>query len=103
MDRLTDREELEREILAAFPNEAFDGTVTDCGCEECASMSQELRYKRWGDVPRAFLDFTCSPTLLTAAAFRAFLPAYMFRAIDDLAGDSNVLEFTVYSLFSSHV
>ena len=49
-------------------------------------------------MPRAFLDFTCSPTLLTAAAFQAFLPAYILRAIDDGAGDSNVLEFTVYSM-----
>lgn len=98
MDRHTEREELERQIRDAFPDEAFCEPVTNCKCEECSSMSKELRYKKWGDVPPAFLDFTCSPTLLTAAAFQAFLPAYMLRAINDFAGDSNVLEFTVYSL-----
>jgi hypothetical protein len=49
-------------------------------------------------LPFAFLDYTCSPVLLTPEAFQAFLPAYLFRALDDLSKYRTVLEFTVYSL-----
>ncbi len=59
---------------------------------------EELRHKRWDEIPTAFLDFTCNPTLLTPEAFGAFLAAYLLRALDDLGRHSVVVEFTVYSL-----
>jgi hypothetical protein len=94
----TQKEEVLNEIRAAFPAKPFFGTVTSCDCEECDAISEGLRHRSWDEVPGAFLDLTCSPVLLTPAAFQAFLPAYMLRGLDDLAGESNVLEFTVYCL-----
>ena len=66
--------------------------------EECTGIREELRHKRWDEVPVTSLDLTYSPTLLTPEAFNAFLPAYLLRALDDLSRHSVVVEFTVYSL-----
>jgi len=85
--------------MTAFPAQPFTGRVTDCNCEECSSISESLRNKSWNEVPDAFVDFTCSPMLLTPAALQAFVPAYMLRSLDLLVeADSVVVEFTVYSL-----
>jgi hypothetical protein len=91
-------DELRGQIRDAFPAETFGGAITECDCEECLDIRAGLRNKRWDEIPAAFLDFTCSPTLLEAEAYRAFLPAYMLRALDNLSEDSVVTEFTVYSL-----
>lgn len=93
-----DEQALRRQISAAFPALPFRGRVTDCTCEECGSLSENLRDKSWTEVPDDFVDLTCSPILLTASAFHAFLPAYMLRSLDSLAEEQNVVEFTVYSL-----
>lgn len=90
--------ELREQISLAFPAVAFHGKVTNCGCEECSEISTALRSKRWDEIPASFVDETCSPRLLTSEAFAAFVPAYLLRVLDDLSGDSIVLEFTVYSL-----
>lgn len=74
------------------------GRFTSCDCEECTHIREELRHKRWDEISAAFLDFTCSPALLTPEAFNAFLPAYLLRALDDLDQHCVVVEFTVYSL-----
>lgn len=91
-------ERLREQILAAFPAMQFVAPVTDCSCEECTEIIRNLQDKSWDQGEPAFIDFTCCPVLLTPEAFRAFLPAYLLRALDDLAGKTNVLEFTVYSL-----
>jgi hypothetical protein len=61
-------------------------------------IGDALQRRSWNEIPPEFIDLTCSPTLLEAEAFKSFLPAYLMRALDDLAGDNVVLEFTVYSL-----
>jgi hypothetical protein len=91
-------EQLRRQIREAFPPVKFHGSVTTCDCEECLDLRKALAGQRWDEVPTAFLDFTCSPVLLDAEAFQAFLPAYMLRGLDDLNDQRVVLEFTVYSL-----
>jgi hypothetical protein len=91
-------QELRDQIREAFPAAPFYGPITPCDCEECLDIREGLRHKQWDQVSAAFLDFTCSPTLLTPEAFHAFLPAYLLRALDDLSGRTVVLEFTVYSL-----
>lgn len=102
-------QELRDQIRLAFPATQFDGPITPCECAECTDLRKELRHKRWDEISAAFLDFTCSPTLLTPEAFQAFLPAYLHRALDHLSGDSPddlgfdsvVVEFTVYCLCPS--
>jgi hypothetical protein len=95
---LSELQELREQIRSAFPASPFSGTITSCSCDECAYLRNELSPKRWDEVPTDFLDFTCSPNLLGPDAKRAFVPAYMLRALDDLSGDRTVMEFTVYSL-----
>jgi hypothetical protein len=98
--RMLDQElsALREQIRSAFPPAPFYGPVTDCNCAECADIATELQRQRWDDVPAKFIDFTCSPVLLGPAAFQAFLPAYLLRALDDLSQHSVVVEFTVYCL-----
>src|SRR6266436_3269447 len=91
-------QELREQIRLAFPATLFYGPITSCDCEECKDIQQELRHKRWDEIPAEFLDLTCSPMLLTPEAFNAFLPAYILRALDDLSRHAVVVEFTVYSL-----
>jgi hypothetical protein len=90
--------DLRNQIREAFPATQFYGPITSCKCDECMSIREGLQRKQWDQVPTAFLDSTCSPTLLTPEAFQAFLPAYLLRSLDDLSLHSVVLEFTVYSL-----
>lgn len=91
-------QQLRDQIREAFPATEFCGPITTCDCQECTDIREELRHKRWDEISTAFLDFTCSPMLLTPEAFNAFLPAYLLRALDDLGRYSAVVEFTVYSL-----
>lgn len=91
-------EQLREQIREAFPPAKFHGSVTTCDCDECLDLRKALTGQRWDEVPTAFLDFTCSPTLLDAEAFQTFLPAYMLRGLDDLNDERVVLEFTVYAL-----
>ena len=81
----------------AFPATEFNGLITSCDCEECTDIRRELRHRRWDEISTAFLDLTCGPTLLTPEAFKAFLPAYPLRALDDLTPGRVFLEFTVYN------
>jgi hypothetical protein len=95
-------QELRDQIREAFPAARFYGPITPCDCEECTDIREGLRHKRWDEIPTAFLDSTCSPTLLTPEAFTAFIPAYLLRALDNyLDRYSVIVEFTVYSLCSN--
>jgi hypothetical protein len=91
-------EQLGDQIRAAFPPARFYGSITSCNCDECTDIRDQVRDKRWDEIPTAFLDLTCGPTLLTPEALHAFLPAYLLRALDGLSQRTVVLEFTVYSL-----
>ncbi len=96
--RVEELEGIRDQIRTAFPSTPYYGPITACVCDECKEIREALWHKRWDEVPTAFIDLTCSPTLLTPEAFRAFVAAYMIRGLDDLIGDRVVLEFTVYSL-----
>lgn len=89
---------LRDQIRLAFPVAPFDGPITVCDCEECMEISNALRGKCWDEVSAEFLHLSCSPVLLTAEAFCAFLPAYLLRALEDIERRTVVLEFTVCSL-----
>jgi hypothetical protein len=89
---------LRDQIRTAFPATKYYGSITTCDCDECKEIREDLRDKRWDEVPNTFIDFNSSPVSLTPEAFQAFLPAYMLRGLDDLIGERMVLEFTVYSL-----
>jgi hypothetical protein len=69
----------------------FHGQITACDCEECTEIREALQGKRWDEIPAAFVDLTCSPALLTTEAGGAFLPAYLFRGLDDLERRTVVL------------
>lgn len=90
--------QLRTQIQQAFPPFPFGGLVAACTCNECAEICEHLQHRSWTEVPAAFLDWTCGPALFTPEALHSFIPAYMLRALDDLNGNSAVLEFTVYSL-----
>jgi hypothetical protein len=94
---------LRDQIRQAFPATPFDGPITICDCDECTDFRKEFRHKRWDEISNAFLDFTCSPVLLTPEAFTAFLPAYMLRALDDLSPQAVVAELTIYSLCPNYL
>jgi hypothetical protein len=90
-------QQLRDQIRQAFPATPFDGDITRDN-EECRWFQEELHHKRWDEISTAFLDATGDPVLLTPAAFVAFLPAYLFRALDNLSPHSQVAELTVYTL-----
>ena len=94
--------ELRDQIRSAFPAAAYYGQITVCDCGECTYIREGLRQKRWDEISAKFVDFTCSPVLLTEEAFCAFLPAYLLRALDDLTSSAIVLELTVYSVCLSN-
>ena len=91
-------QQVRNQIREAFAATPFEGPITSCDCEECTDIREHLRHKRWDEISTAFLDSTCSPVLLTPEAFKAFLPAYLLRSLDDLSLHRVVVEFTVYSL-----
>jgi hypothetical protein len=71
---MNDPEELDRirkKIRAAFPSTQYYGPITACDCDECKGIREQLSHKRWDEISMAFLDLTCSPTLLTPEAFQA--------------------------------
>src|SRR5579884_520209 len=94
-------EQLKTQIRLAFVPREYFGPITACSCEECTAIREKLRHQCWDHIPAEFIDFTGSPTLLEPAAFAAFVPAYMVRALDS-GQASVVLEFTVYSLCPSY-
>jgi hypothetical protein len=95
---VVDPEHLRDAIRSAFPPSPFYGRVTDCECEECSGIARTLAGKSWDEVPAEFIDSTCSPVLLTPAAFQAFVAAWLVRSLDFPDRRSAVVEFTVYSL-----
>ena len=89
---------LQEQIRTTFPPGRFVDPVPDCSFDECTDIRQALQFTSWDQVDPAFIDINCEPVFLTPEAFRAFLPAYLLRALDDVTGKTTVLEFTVYSV-----
>src|SRR5262245_11520895 len=91
-------DELVQAIQAAFPPGVPLAPVDTIAhaCEECQEVACTFAGHSWPDVSAEAIDghFDSLP-LLSPAAFREFLPAYMIRG---LRQNEDVLEFTTYSL-----
>jgi hypothetical protein len=86
-------------LISAFPPQPFYGPVARCECDECNALRRELPGKRWDQVTAEFIDFNSgSLPLLDPDALVAFLPAWLFRAMETLPDKSVLAEFTLYFL-----
>ncbi len=89
-------------LLLAFPPEPFGGPISiHDECSEGIALRRELPGKRWTEIPTAFLDYnSLSLPLLEPGALVAFLPAWLFRAVETLGDEEESLvpEFTLYFL-----
>lgn len=87
------------QIAEAFPPVLPRQPVTLCDCDECRDVQANLGNLRWNEVlPPALDKHFGSLPLLTDDAFQALLPAYLFRALDDLSEKNKILEWTLYTL-----
>jgi len=77
--------------------------ITGCDCEECLEIRANLGHLRWNDVLAPAVDkcFGALP-LLTDEAFHALLPAFLFRALQDVSRENKYLEWTLYSLCGAY-
>jgi hypothetical protein len=92
-------------IRAAFPpgDPLASDAVVPHSCEHCDEVAAALAGHAWPDLPAGAIDARHDAlALLTPAAFRELLPAYMIRGLmrgpEEPTGVNDVLEFTVYSL-----
>jgi hypothetical protein len=82
-------EELRRQaaaaIEAAFPvvPVVAASEVENDHCPECSATAAKLAGNPWPQLTKAHLAHDTSPHLLTAAAFRYYLPAMMLRSLED--------------------
>ena len=74
-------------ITAAFPVDPIPTAeeVQNDHCPECAELAARFSGKRWNEIARSDLEGNPSPSLLTATAFRYYLPAMMLHAIKNAA------------------
>lgn len=91
------------QIKTAFPDAIFSGSITAVDGSQQEELDEELTLytnlsgKRWSDIPHSFIEnYPDGIVLLTAAAFAAFLPAWLTCAI----AREKVREMTAY-MFSS--
>ncbi len=71
-------------IEAAFPVAPLPTAeqVLNDHCPECRELAARLSVRPWTELTVADLSGNPSPSLLTAAAFRYYLPAMMLRSIE---------------------
>ena len=91
-------DELKAQIRVAFPASPYYGPITECTCDECTDIKEGLRYKRWDELPARFIEWTFNTSLISAEAFREFIPAYLLYALDDLDRKTPVLDYIIYDL-----
>src|SRR5437763_17150054 len=87
------------QIMAAFPPTLPAQPVTNCDCDECQDSRANLGHLQWVDVlsPAIEKSFGALP-LLTDDAFQSLLPAFLFRALEDISPENKFLEWTLYAL-----
>jgi len=91
------------QITEAFPPALPAQPVTTCDCDECRDVRANLGHLRWNEVmPPAIDKHFGSLPLLTGDAFRALLPAYLFRALGDFSKENKFLEWTLYALCGAY-
>jgi hypothetical protein len=94
-----DLEKFRAQLISAFPPQPFYGQIAACECGECNALRQELRGKRWDQIPSEFVDFNSgSLPLLEPDALVAFLAAWLLRSMEKLDAKSVLAEFTQYFL-----
>src|SRR5580692_10235429 len=94
-----DLEKFRAQLIAAFPPQPFHGPIAACECDECSALREELRGKRWDQIPAEFVDFNSgSLSLLEPDALVAFLPAWLWRSMETLGQKTVLAEFTLYFL-----
>jgi hypothetical protein len=78
------REVARRAIEGAFPVEPLPAPeqVGSDHCPECRELAARFSVRPWPELGEAELKGNPSPSLLTAAAFRYYLPAMMLRSIE---------------------
>jgi hypothetical protein len=97
---------VKEQIANAFLPVPFEGPVTSVDGEpfsdeidDALSLYEQLRGRDWTSVEPSFVDFQyCGLPLLTDAAFVAFIPAWLARALDFPGADNIVREFVLYCL-----
>ena len=98
-----------RPAIAELITCAFDGvervglTMHEADVQDFGGDWAEARRKdtdtRWQEVSDAAIEF-CQTALgiVDTAGFRYYLPAYMIWTLNNFTSDSNVVDFTIYSL-----
>ena len=78
------REAAQRAIEGAFPIEPLPDPdqVSNDHCPECRGVAERFSVRPWPELRRADLMGNPSPSLLTSAAFRYYLPAMMLRSME---------------------
>ena len=77
------------QIASVFPPILPSQPITTCDCEECLDVRGNLGHLPWKDIlPPAVEKHFGSLPLLTDDAFQALLPAFLFRALDDISPEN---------------
>lgn len=89
------QKELIAHLLDAFPPRPFDGVVVTHDCAACPQISAALSGATWWSLPGHIIrQHAAHLPLLTQAAYKAFLPAWMCEAVSDPAGPTAALVMT---------
>jgi hypothetical protein len=91
------------QVATAFPPTLPAQPITTCDCDECQDVRANLGHLRWVDVLPSAVEKTFGALpLLTDDAFQSLLPAFLFRALEDIGPENNFLEWTLYELCSAY-
>ncbi len=81
---MTDRSSIQERIASTFTKVVFAGVAAPHGCAECDRISTYLNGKTWGEVTGEFVDeYGGSLPLLTLESFSTFLPAFLWRCLEN--------------------
>ena len=76
-----------KDLARAFPAERFRGLVAAHDCKECDEIRAKFSNRAWTDISTVDLaEYDDVLPLLTPEAYCAFLPAWIYQALDDPEG-----------------
>jgi hypothetical protein len=93
-------EDLSAKVAAAFADvpRPSPGGLVPCDCDECAGVAESFAGLDWREVGAEMLEENYDKLpLLSAAAFRHFLPAYLLYSLEHFEFEG-VCEYTLYHL-----
>ncbi len=80
------------------------GNITSCPCPECSEIAQYFAGTTWqGHTPRNLRIHSAALSLLTPAAYRYWLPAFMLAEIDDPETADIIAEGMAYDFTESNL